>query len=104
MRRSPRRPARRLGLPAPSTSPAPPPRLRLLALLFASAHRGVRVERMQQLVGGLGDLVDGAIEDVVVGGRGFRETGHLAHVLDGGGADLLLRGRGLEVVEDSYVA
>src|SRR5205085_8197370 len=88
----------------PSGDPGLPPRLRLLSLLFAGPHRGVGAERAEQLLGRLGDLVHGAIEGLVVGGRGLGEAGHLAHELDGGGTDLLLRRRRLEVVEDSYVA
>ena len=61
-------------------------------------------QRVQQVRGGVRDLVDRAVERLLVGLRRLREAADLADVLQRGGADLVLGRRRLEVVERADVA
>src|SRR5690242_6015655 len=54
--------------------------------------------------GGVGHGVHRTRERLLVGPRGFVEAADLAHVLQGGGSDLLLGGGRIEVEEDSDVS
>src|SRR3954451_9456152 len=80
------------------------PRAALGRLLLAVLRRGGRHQVVEQVLGDVSDLVDGAVERLLVRrGRAGRRA-DLADELQGGVADLLLgRGR-LEVVERSDVA
>src|SRR5947209_6708659 len=80
-----------------------PARLRLLSLLLSLADGGGSAEVTEQLRGRFRHFADGALERFRIGGRRLREARHLAHVLQRGGADLLLGGGRLEIVEDADV-
>src|SRR3954470_19631639 len=58
----------------------------------------------EKVLGDVCDLLNGAVERLLVGGRRLREAADLAHVLQCGGADLVVGGGRLEVVERSDVA
>src|SRR5215210_6123419 len=67
-------------------------------------RRRVRLERLEQVHGGVGDLVHGALEGLLVDLGGLREPADLADVLQCGGADLFAGRFRLEVVEGADVA
>src|ERR1700680_2099843 len=68
------------------------------------ARGGGRLQRRQQPPRGAGDLLDGAIEGCRIGLRRPVEPGELAHELQGGGADIILARRRIEVEQRSDVA
>src|SRR3954471_19459236 len=73
-------------------------RLALLGLDLAVLRRRVGLQRVEQPRRRGGDLLDGAVERLLVGLRGLRVAGDLADVLERGGRDLFMGGGGLEVV------
>src|ERR1700734_3333720 len=76
---------------------------RLVSLSFPGAHGRPGLEGSEHALGRVGHLLDGALESRLVGARGLLQAAHLAHVLNGGGPDLLFRRWRLEVVEDADV-
>src|SRR5258705_8601333 len=66
---------------------------------LAVLRRSRRDQRVEQALGGGGDLVDGPVERVLVRAGRLGEAADLAHVLEGRVPDLVLRGWGLEVEE-----
>src|SRR2546426_963208 len=80
-----------------------PARVGLCSLALARPHGGASAQRMQEPPGALRHLVDGGLERRNVRCRRLCQAAHLADVLEGRGADLLPRGRRLEVVEDANV-
>jgi hypothetical protein len=80
------------------------PRAGLARLDLTVARRRVGNEGSKQLVRRFGDLVDRPSERGLVGLRGPGEAAELADELQGGRADLLVRGRRLEVVQGPDVA
>src|SRR5690242_11174336 len=76
----------------------------LLRLDLAVLRRGSRHELLEQVLGHVGDLVDGTVEGVLVRARRLGRPADLAHVLQRGVVDLLRRGGRLEVVERADVA
>jgi hypothetical protein len=80
------------------------PRASLCSLDFPIARRGVRNERVEELVGCLRHLVDGPSESDFVSFGGPREAAQLADELEGRRADLFIRGRRPEVVESLDVS
>src|ERR1700693_2743694 len=80
----------------------PVPRLHRLDLAVARRARGGKI--MQQATRHVGDLVDGALERRLVGFRGVREAGELAHELERRGADFLLGRRRIEIEQGADVA
>src|SRR5918992_2531189 len=80
-----------------SCEPLARPLPSLAQLLLAVPRRGARAQRVDQSMGGRGDLVDGAIEGGLVGARRSRHPAQLADELEGCRADLLVARRRLEV-------
>src|SRR5215213_10830885 len=78
--------------------------LGLGGLDLAVLRRRVGLERLEQVHGGVRDLVDGALEGLLVDLGGLREAADLADVLERGGADLFPGRFRLEVVEGADVA
>jgi hypothetical protein len=56
-------------------------------------------EQLEQLGGGGGHLIDGALEDRFVGFRRMGEAAELAHELHGRGVDFVLTGWRREIME-----
>src|SRR3954471_2677228 len=76
----------------------------LRGLVLAVLRRRLGHELGEQPRRDRGDVLDGAVERVLVGLGGLRGAGDLADVLQRGGLDLLGGGRGLEVVKGANVA
>src|ERR1700712_5378177 len=70
----------------------------------AVARCGRGDEILQQVLGDVGDLIDGSLERGPVGRGRVRGTADLADILQGSGADLVGGGRRLQVVQDFDVA
>ena len=64
---------------------------------FAILWRGVGIERMEEARGAGSDFIDRGEEAGFVGLGGLIKAGDLADELEGGGADLLIGYRGIEV-------
>src|SRR5829696_7990009 len=92
------------GIPSPSGGVSlSGPGARLGGLDLAVLGRRGGLQRLEQVPRHVRDLLDGAVERLLVGLRGLREAADLADVLERGGADLVLgRGR-LEVVQRANV-
>src|SRR4051812_11331694 len=75
------------------------PRAALLRLDLAVLGRRVRHERFEEVVRGVRDLVDGAVERLLVRLRRLVVAADLADVLESRVVDLVGGGGGLEVVE-----
>src|SRR5580765_8362125 len=86
------------GVPRARTGPG------LLGLDLAVLRRRGGDPLVQQVLGDVGDLVDRAVEGLLVGGRRLGRAAHLADELQGGGGDLLRGRRRLEVVQGTDVA
>src|SRR5262245_872679 len=84
---------------AGSARPRRTPGARLGGLDLAVARRSPGDERVEEMTGGVRDLVDGAGEGDLVGPRGPGEAAQLADELERGGPDLVIRGRRREVVQ-----
>src|SRR5680860_423257 len=80
------------------------PRLALGGFDLAVLGRRGRHQVLQQVGGHVGHLVHRAVEGLGVGLRRLGGAAYLAHVLQRCGADLLVVGGGLEVVERSDVS
>src|SRR5205814_140533 len=78
-------------------------RVGLRSLALARPYGGTGAQRMQEPPDALCDLIDGRLERRDVRCRRLCKPTHLPDVLKGRCADLLPRGRGLEVVEDANV-
>src|SRR5262249_8460835 len=70
-----------------------------LGLALATARRRRRHQLREQVLGGMGDRVDGALERSLVRLGGLGRAADLPDVLERGGVDLLLGDGRLEVVE-----
>ncbi|MEY2505726.1 MAG: hypothetical protein QOH01_55 [Verrucomicrobiota bacterium] len=68
------------------------------------ARRRVRDERLEQMLGGMSDVVHGAIESFLVRFRGFRKPTKLADELKRGGANFVLSRRRQEVMQGLNVS
>src|SRR4051812_43326535 len=71
--------------------------LRLGRLDLAVLGRSVGHQVGEQVLRDVSDLLDGAIEGLLVGGRRLREPADLADVLKGGGSHLFVAGGRVEV-------
>jgi len=70
-----------------------------LRFRLAIARRRVGDEGLEQMLGGVGDVMNRAVERVLVRLRWFREAAQLADELEGRGADLVVRRRRKEVMK-----
>jgi hypothetical protein len=71
---------------------------------FAVFGWGGGFKRVEELEGGVGDLVDGGGEGGLVGFGGLVEASDFADELEGSGADLVGSDRRIEVIESFDVA
>src|ERR1700685_740036 len=71
--------------------------LGLLGLRCAVARRRVGMQRSQQPMRGSGSFLDRTLEGSFIGLRRLVEAGQLAHELQGGGVDFVIRRRRLKV-------
>src|SRR3954452_22704641 len=79
------------------------PRSGLLRLDLAVLRRGRCHEVLEEMLGDVGDLLDGAVEDLLVGCRRLGGAADLAHELQRGVVHLTRGRRRLEVVQGADV-